>query len=88
MVTGLAHTDSEKNAIVTGAFLRSPSPLKNVRKKARVLRANFAILLFNINDLAGGWGARDRTWEWRYQKPLPYRLATPQRQTRMRDTSI
>lgn len=25
-----------------------------------------------------GWGARDRTWEWRYQKPLPYRLATPQ----------
>ena len=27
---------------------------------------------------AGGWGARIRTWEWRYQKPLPYRLATPQ----------
>ncbi len=26
-----------------------------------------------------GWGARIRTWEWRYQKPLPYRLATPQR---------
>ena len=26
----------------------------------------------------GGWGARIRTWEWRYQKPLPYRLATPQ----------
>lgn len=25
-----------------------------------------------------GWGARIRTWEWRYQKPLPYRLATPQ----------
>ena len=24
-----------------------------------------------------GWGARIRTWEWRYQKPLPYRLATP-----------
>ena len=22
-------------------------------------------------------GARIRTWEWRYQKPLPYRLATP-----------
>ncbi len=27
---------------------------------------------------SGGWGARIRTWEWRYQKPLPYRLATPQ----------
>src|SRR5262249_11049779 len=26
-----------------------------------------------------GWGARIRTWEWRYQKPLPYPLATPQR---------
>ncbi len=27
-----------------------------------------------------GWGARIRTWEWRYQKPLPYRLATPQQE--------
>jgi hypothetical protein len=26
----------------------------------------------------GGWGARIRTWECRYQKPMPYRLATPQ----------
>ena len=26
-----------------------------------------------------GWGARIRTWEWRYQKPLPYHLATPHR---------
>ncbi len=25
-----------------------------------------------------GWGARIRTWGWRYQKPLPYRLAKPQ----------
>ena len=25
-----------------------------------------------------GWGARIRTWECRYQKPVPYRLATPQ----------
>gem|GEM_PF-6991559 len=24
------------------------------------------------------WGARIRTWEWRDQNPLPYRLATPQ----------
>ena len=23
------------------------------------------------------WGARIRTWEWRDQNPLPYRLATP-----------
>jgi hypothetical protein len=26
-----------------------------------------------------GWGGRIRTHEWRYQKPLPYRLATPQK---------
>ena len=32
---------------------------------------------FIVKD-AGGWGARIRTWGWRYQKPLPYRLATPQ----------
>jgi hypothetical protein len=25
-----------------------------------------------------GWGARIRTWAWRDQNPLPYRLATPQ----------
>jgi hypothetical protein len=25
-----------------------------------------------------GWGGRIRTCAWRYQKPLPYRLATPQ----------
>ena len=25
-----------------------------------------------------GWGARIRTWECRYQKPVPYHLATPQ----------
>ena len=25
-----------------------------------------------------GWGARIRTWVCRYQKPMPYRLATPQ----------
>ena len=24
------------------------------------------------------WGGRIRTYAWRYQKPLPYRLATPQ----------
>ena len=29
-----------------------------------------------------GWGARTRTWEWRNQNPLPYRLATPQHRCR------
>src|SRR5712664_3311005 len=25
-----------------------------------------------------GWGGRNRTYKWRGQSPLPYRLATPQ----------
>jgi hypothetical protein len=29
-----------------------------------------------------GWGGRIRTCAWRYQKPLPYRLATPQQERR------
>ncbi len=32
-----------------------------------------------LNVLKNGWGGRIRTHEWRYQKPLPYHLATPQR---------
>lgn len=34
----------------------------------------------SIADFSGnGWGGRTRTLEWRYQKPLPYHLATPQK---------
>jgi hypothetical protein len=32
-----------------------------------------------------GWGGRDRTCEWRHQKPLPYRLATPHHLGFLRD---
>ncbi len=34
----------------------------------------------NFNDLGkeNGWGGRDRTYECRYQKAVPYHLATPQ----------
>ncbi len=35
--------------------------------------------IVHFNERKLGWGARIRTWEWRYQKPLPYRLATPHR---------
>jgi hypothetical protein len=31
-----------------------------------------------IRDVMAGWGGRDRTSECRYQKPVPYHLATPQ----------
>jgi hypothetical protein len=31
-----------------------------------------------FGKIQNGWGGRDRTCEWRHQKPLPYRLATPQ----------
>ena len=32
-----------------------------------------------------GWGGRIRTSAWRYQKPLPYRLATPQHSESIED---
>ena len=31
-----------------------------------------------MTEPGDGWGGRIRTYAWRYQKPLPYRLATPQ----------
>ena len=33
---------------------------------------------FALKEGKVGWGGRIRTCAWRYQKPLPYRLATPQ----------
>ena len=36
-------------------------------------------LIRNIETLKIGWGGRIRTCECRLQKPVPYRLATPQR---------
>ena len=34
----------------------------------------------SIADFSGnGWGGRTRALEWRYQKLLPYHLATPQK---------
>jgi hypothetical protein len=32
----------------------------------------------NVASELKGWGGRIRTSEWRLQRPLPYRLATPQ----------
>ena len=32
----------------------------------------------NDNERRNGWGGRIRTCACRYQKPVPYRLATPQ----------
>ena len=37
------------------------------------------------NFCKNGWGGRDRTCEWRHQKPLPYRLATPQHASNLAD---
>src|SRR5437764_14415003 len=35
------------------------------------------------NKLSAGWGGRIRTCECRYQKPVPYHLATPQQAVRI-----
>lgn len=39
-------------------------------------------LVVGSNVIENGWGGRDRTCEWRYQKALPYHLATPQHEFR------
>ena len=35
-------------------------------------------MYLTINNKSDGWGGRIRTCACRYQKPVPYRLATPQ----------
>lgn len=46
--------------------------------KARCTRPSHGKILriWEIKE-KNGWGGRIRTCAWRYQKPLPYRLATP-----------
>ena len=39
---------------------------------------NQGVTLKNATPLQSGWGGRIRTYECRHQKPMPYRLATPQ----------
>ena len=74
-------------------ILTSDSPSLNLSTSAfpRFLPSFLAIFPANtllalpenkIRFLAGfnilsGWGGRIRTYAWRHQKPLPYRLATP-----------
>ena len=36
-------------------------------------------MVVHLTGESNDWGARIRTWECRYQKPVPYRLATPHR---------
>ncbi len=36
-----------------------------------------------LREKGCGWGGRIRTSAWRYQKPLPYRLATPHQDQRL-----
>ncbi|CDX34924.1 hypothetical protein MPLA_1800084 [Mesorhizobium sp. ORS 3359] len=59
-----------------GSWFRIRSPRSAV-ETVLILRWAMpgAELVGNVKD---GWGARIRTWECRYQKPMPYRLATPQ----------
>ena len=58
-----------------GHASKAPSP----RIWARCRADGNRIVVFYINGLSAGWGARIRTWEWRNQNPLPYHLATPHR---------
>ena len=52
---------------------------KIVAELATIYRSQFKPM-FELANV--GWGARIRTWECRYQKPMPYHLATPQHRVR------
>ncbi len=39
----------------------------------------YSIEAANNEHIIDGWDGRIRTYEWRYQKPLPYHLATSQK---------
>ena len=76
--TGLAQTVAQKSA-QTGQEQSNrtssrpggpPNPRHCRRNCSAVQKPRFCRLC--------GWGGRIRTSEWRYQKPLPYHLATPQ----------
>src|SRR3989344_5470320 len=41
-------------------------------------RSLFSTCIIYSKKKYGGWGGRDRTYEWGLQRTLPYRLATPQ----------
>ncbi len=81
----------QENALATDLFRRlSPDhgvPEAWLERRASNPSGGYAVwwrfpgsgVLLHSSTGKNGWGARIRTWEWRYQKPLPYRLATPHR---------
>ena len=67
----------EKNQMVERT---EQSPLKSLMYIERTPRLRVGSERKNDTGFCGknGWGGWIRTNAWRYQKPLPYRLATPQ----------
>ena len=59
----------------------APRAKRALRKAHKLFSSGHKGAGKNSVDLSewSGWGARIRTWECRYQKPMPYHLATPQR---------
>ncbi len=59
------------------AFIKKPHHLYNLQDRNRATTWSW-MLAMQDTYLSSYWGGRIRTSEWRYQKPLPYHLATPQ----------
>src|SRR5690606_24933948 len=78
--TGCARCSSWLGRQDYSALRASPSgpALRAVILACATPRGVARIVLRLRRPLKLGWGARIRTWEWRDQSPLPYRLATPQ----------
>src|SRR5690606_13589163 len=67
----------------------APTPRsRSSKRRRRGPRPDDTLLVESRRPAAGsGWGGRLRTREWRYQKPLPYHLATPQQRSGGRSIS-
>ena len=70
-----------------GKMLRKGAAIGRARVGDPVPRRSVCLVL-GMDRISGGWGARIRTWECRYQKPVPYRLATPQQRGDIRSPTV
>ncbi len=75
---GLVQTAAQKSAGLQENGRRTRATRPAARANPRHRRRNCSAAQWARFRGMRGWGGRIRTSEWRYQKPLPYHLATPQ----------
>ena len=69
---------ADSPSIRGGLQNRAPSPITPLAPITRRAKTHARLHSESQLTLRFGWGGRIRTYDTRYQKPLPYHLATPQ----------